>query len=422
MTPQSRAWSVVGVLFTSLVLVAGSGYGTLGVFFVPLVKEFGWTHTRVSLLSSVLFGCMGWIGPLVGWLLDRVEAAFVMVAGTALAAVGFIVASQAHSYLPMLVAFGLLGFGIGAAAVLPTSFIVANWFDARRGLAMGITMAGSTTGAMLMTLVASYIISHAGWRTAYIVLAAPMLLVVIPAVAIVVRSRPPIPQTAASASTVPAASPPGLDLAQALRTRSFWMIAAAYFFYTFSTTAEFVHLIPYLNHLNGAGYRADVAAMVMSVIFGLASVGKPLFGVFADRLGGRIGLSINFLLASGGVVMMLWASKVAMLVLAVALLGINIEGPVVLLPLVAADSLGLSSFGVIMGVFTALSTLGATLGPLAAGRIFDATGDYKLAFEVLAAMLVCGAAAVSLCRPLAIEQARRAHAAFSLKGKHELAD
>ena len=74
--------------------------------------------------------------------------------------------------------------------------------------------------------------------------------------------------------------------------------------------------------------------------------------------------------------------------IAVALLGINIEGPVVLLPLVAADSLGLSSFGVIMGVFTALSTLGATLGPLAAGHIFDATGNYKLAFEVLAAMLV----------------------------------
>jgi MFS family permease len=276
-------------------------------------------------------------------------------------------------------------------------------------------MAGSTTGAMLMTLVASYIIARAGWRIAYLVMAAPMLLVVIPAIAIVVRSRPPIPP--ASAPTAPAALPAGLDLAQALRTRSFWMIAAAYFFYTFSTTAEFVHLIPYLNHLNGAGYRADVAAMVMSVIFGLASVGKPLFGVFADRLGGRIGLSINFLLASAGVVMMLAAGNIAMLVIAIALLGINIEGPVVLLPLVAADSLGLASFGVIMGVFTALSTLGATLGPLAAGRIFDATGDYKLAFEVLAAILVCGAAAASLCRPLSLERSRIEGAGFSLKSK-----
>ena len=420
MTQPRRAWSLVGVLFATLVLVAGSGYGTLGVFFVPLVKQFGWTHTRVSLLSSVLFGFMGWVGPVVGWLLDRIEAAFVMSAGIAMAATGFIIASQAHSFVSMLAAFGLLGLGIGATGVLPASFIVANWFEARRGLAMGITLAGTTTGAMLMTLVASYIIPRAGWRIAYLALAAPMLTVVIPAVAIVVRSRPPVPQRVASGT--PAAPRAGLDLAHALRTRSFWMIAAAYFFYTFSTTAEFVHLIPYLSHLNGAGYGANAAAMVMSAIFGLASVGKPMFGVFADRIGGRTGLSINFLLASAGILMMLAAGNLFILAMSIAILGLNIEGPVVLLPLVAADSLGLSSFGVIMGVFTLLSTLGATLGPLVAGRIFDATGAYKPALELLAVMLVCGAGAVLLCRPLAMEQSRLAGAAFSLKGKPERAD
>jgi MFS family permease len=404
---QRRDWWLVAVLFVSLFLVAGSGYGTLGVFFVPLVKHFGWTHTRVSLLSSLLFGTMGWIGPVVGWLLDRFEAVNVMIAGVALEATGFIVASQAHSFPPMLAAFALIGFGIGAAAVLPTSYIIANWFQTRRGLAMGITMAGSTTGAMLMTLIANRVIVGAGWRTAYVALALPMLLVDIPALTIMVRSRPPLAQYAASVSTASGAPPSGLDLTHALRTRSFWMISAAYFFYTFSTTAEFVHLIPYLNHLNGAGYRAEVAAMVMSVIFGLASVGKPLFGAFADRLGGRSGLSINFLLASLGVLLMLGAGNVTILVLSVGLLGINIEGPVVLLPLVAADSMGLTSYGVLMGVFTALSTLGSTLGPVVAGRIFDATGDYKAAFEILVAMLICGAVAVSLCRPLAVEQARQ---------------
>jgi len=93
-----------------------------------------------------------------------------------------------------------------------------------------------------------------------------------------------------------------------------------------------------------------------------------------------------------------------------------------MLPLVTADSLGLSSFGTIMAVFTAMSTLGATLGPLAIGRIFDATGAYTLAFELLTAMSVCGALAISLCRPLAIEQSRMAGAPFSLKGRRELAD
>ena len=67
-----------------------------------------------------------------------------------------------------------------------------------------------------------------------------------------------------------------------------------------------------------------------------------------------------------------------------------------------------------MGVFTALSTLGATLGPVVVGRIFDATGGYNLAFEMLTAMLICGAVAVSLCRPMAVEQTRAAIAARPL--------
>jgi MFS family permease len=113
----------------SALCLAGAGgwfrNGTLGVFFVPLVTHFGWTHPRVSLLSSVLFGCTGWIGPLVGWLLDRTEAAFVIVAGTALAAVGlalsinFLLASA--GVLMVLAAGNVLKLVISVACSASTS-------------------------------------------------------------------------------------------------------------------------------------------------------------------------------------------------------------------------------------------------------------------------------------------------------------
>src|SRR5581483_10344695 len=77
------------------------------------------------------------------------------------------------------------------ATVLPASLVLANWFDARRGLAMGIAISGTTVGGMVMTLVASSVILKLGWRMAYAGLGVPMIVVVIPLVALSVRSRPP---------------------------------------------------------------------------------------------------------------------------------------------------------------------------------------------------------------------------------------
>ena len=91
----------------------------------------------------------------------------------------------------MIVAYLLLGVRIAAGTVLPASLVIANWFSVRRGLAMGIANAGSTTGGMLMTLVAGYAIRHWGWRAAYLTLGTPMIVVVIPLVLMLVRSRPP---------------------------------------------------------------------------------------------------------------------------------------------------------------------------------------------------------------------------------------
>jgi sugar phosphate permease len=139
---ERRAWFMVASLFLILLLVAGSGANTFGVFLPALLKAFPqWSRAKVALLPSALFFSWGATVIPVGWLLDRVEARIVMVFGAISAGAGFLIASRSNSLAPMMVAYSLLGVGISAGTLAPGAFVIANWFQARRGLAMGMVMA-----------------------------------------------------------------------------------------------------------------------------------------------------------------------------------------------------------------------------------------------------------------------------------------
>jgi hypothetical protein len=170
-----------------------------------------------------------------------------MAAGALVAAASFVIASRSNSYPPMLVAYVTLGVGVCAATFLPASLVIANWFGTRRGVAMGVTMSGTTAGGMLMTLVASHVIAHGGWRVGYEVLAAPMALVAAPLIWLLVRTRPTDNVGVSVAAT--AARLPGLEVGEALRTRSFWTILLAKFCFGFYAAGGIVHIITYLCRL-----------------------------------------------------------------------------------------------------------------------------------------------------------------------------
>ncbi len=114
---EKHGWLIVASLFVALLAIAGSGYNTTPVFLPALLKAFGWSRARVSLLPSVAALTWGILVFPVGWLLDRVEARLVMVAGAVAAGMGFILASRADSFAPMLIAYMMLGTGIAAGTI-----------------------------------------------------------------------------------------------------------------------------------------------------------------------------------------------------------------------------------------------------------------------------------------------------------------
>jgi MFS family permease len=410
MTQRERhGWIIVASLFVTLLFTFGGGYDTVPVFIPPLVKYFGWSHARVSLLPAVIAIAAGLSAPVVGLLLDRFEACNVMALGVAAVGLAFLGASRVNSFAPMVALYALLGLGISAGTLAPAAFVTANWFEERRGLALGIVMMGTTIGATVMTQVASLAVVYHGWRVAYIVLGAPVLLLGIPAVIATVRSRPPgeVKLTVAEGG----ARLEGFETAAALRTRSFWLITFAQFAYFFCATGGAFHLIAYLQTLH---YTERNASWVLSGCFLLASVGKIVLGLFADRSSGRAGMAVNFAGAALGALLALYLSNPLVLIPFILFFGFTLGAPLMLVPVMIAESLGLKRYGSISGLIALASTVGAALGPIGAGGIYDLSGSYNRAYELLMIVNVIGAIAALACLSYRDQQAKMAEPSASV--------
>jgi MFS family permease len=398
MTQQERrGWLIVASLFTILLLVFGSGYNTVAVFVPVLLRAFPhWSRAEVALLPSVLALSAGISVLPIGWLLDRVEARLVMIGGAIASCSAFLIAARANSLFPMMAAYLLLGVGISAATVLPASLVLANWFDARRGLAMGVAISGTTVGGMLMTLVASAVILGRGLRVAYIALGLPMVLVAAPLAALTVRSRPPGAVKLSVAQS--AGQLEGFETPDALRARSFWMLVIANFCFGFAAAGAVVHMVAYLEEV---GYKASSAALAMSVFFGCAALGKVAMGYVADRISARLALAVDFAATALAFVMVFGVAYLMVLALFILLVGVVAAGPLVLLPLLVAESLGRRRYGVLGALTGIAGTVGATVGPVVTGRIFDITGSYVGAFRLFIFLDIVGAVAALACQPYA---------------------
>jgi MFS family permease len=396
MTPRERrGWLIVASLFVTLFVVFGGGYNTSGVFFDPMRKYFGWSSARQSSLQTILALTAGVTIPIFGWLLDKLEARFVMTSGIIVAGGALILASRANSFSALTLAYIGLGVAIAAATLLPAGLVIANWFKERRGIALGVATAGTSIGGMVMTLVAARAIETAGWRTGYIALALPTFLIAAPLVALTVRTRPPGEADGVAQSANPLAA--GLDLGPALRARSFWMIAAAQFCFSLSGAGATVHTVPYLIR---AGLRPERAAEVFSVTFALASLGKFLMGYGADALSGRVALALTLALGAVGQLLLLGARSNLLLGAYAVLYGTMSGAPLALIPMVIAESFGLKRFGSVSGLTGICITLGGAIGPLLGGVIVDSGLGYPLVFVLFAAALAAGSVAALACSPL----------------------
>jgi MFS family permease len=276
---------------------------------------------------------------------------------------------------------------------------------------MGIAFAGGTLGGAVMTIVANYAIASGGWRFGYVALALPILVVVVPSIVIFIRTRTAteIRESNQALDTVVANADepvvpielPGLEISQARRTRSFWMISVAQLLGGVSLIGMGPHFIAYLT---GIGYTASFAATVVSLYLVVTTVGTLLGGPFADRWGARSAMVATYILAALGMFGLFAASHPLGLAISILAGGFAAGAVAVQMPMMMIESLGLKRFGSVYGITSIFFTAGAAVSPVVTGRVFDQTGSYSVVIASFAVMFMACALAISGCRTLEREQ------------------
>jgi MFS family permease len=391
MRDKARGLWVAGALFITLFFVFGGCYMTFGLFFMPLVREFGATHASVSLLPTLMLVVSGLTGPVAGWLLKRVGAKLVMGLGAAVAGLALVGISYSGNFADLYLWYSVLGVGIGASTWLTASIVVTNWFKERPGTALGFITVGMELGGTLTALLAAFEIQHHGWRIAYLVLAAPIFLIVVPVIFLFVETAPEgVSVQPGDTATID----DSLDLAAAVRTSAFWLAGLALFGFGMAAGGSFVHLVP---HLLKVGYSEKTAALALSAALALIVVGKPTMGVLGDHFGARPTLAIGWAILGLSVFFLLDAQRSEVLILAIVLYGLTLACGGPLFPVVLAKAFGVTSVGKLLGWLFLFQTIGLAAGPVLAGKLFDLQGNYTEGFAISGMFAMIGAFSILGC-------------------------
>ncbi len=389
---ERQGWSVIGALWVVMFFTIGATISTIGVFFNPLIKQFGWNHEQVSRLATAYIFCSGVTAPAAGWILEWVPAQLPMGLGAGAAAAGYLLASRSNSLAALFAAFALIGAGVGSSTLVPGTIVAANWFKQRRGLAIGIAICGSAVGATVMPPAIAHVIIVYGWRIAMLCLGAPIFAIALPAILIMVRTRPPGEQSAQTGPQTPEQTA-GLELGAALSVLPFWMLAGVQVFFTVAYQGVYYHLVPYFI---GVGYSPQRAAFIFGAKSLFVTIGTIILGAMADRIGPRKVLAFGMTVLCLSLVDLLAAARspafgAAATVLFVIGYGSATGTTVTTVPMLMGECLGMRRFATLMGIIGFIATVASALGPIVTGLIFDLTGSYWLPFSLCGAMFAAAA-------------------------------
>jgi OFA family oxalate/formate antiporter-like MFS transporter len=395
MTTRNRWLPVVGGVMMNMAL--GMFYG-MSVFMLPLEKEFSWTRAQTSWVTTIGLALIAVWYVIAGFIQDRRGPRPVAVVGGLLFSLGFFLASYTRS-LPMfyLTAGVIAGTGSGFGYVVPTS-VGSKWFPDKRGLVIGLMVGGYGAGSGIFGPLALSLIDRVGWRSTFQILSL-IFLVMTMAGAYLLRNPP--------AGYVP----PGWDPSKArgvarggadveasvmLRTPTFWTLWFAYCLGTTAGTMVISQLVPFARN---AGHSAAVAAFALTVgALGSAS-GRVLSGWMSDYAGRLNTLRVMLLVSACAMpLLFLLRENVVLFYALLAVVYYCYGTQLSVYASTSADFFGTKNVGFNYGLLLLAWGVAAILGPFLGGRVYVATGEYRWAFFVAAALSIVALTTLMLAR------------------------
>ena len=376
-------------------LQAGLLHHAFGGYVAVLQDERGWSKTALSGAAALQQMEAAILGPLLGWVMDRFGPQGVIRVGVFLFGGGFMLLSQVETLVGFYAAFIVVALGSSLCGFFPLNVALINWFERKRARALSAMSLGLALGGIFVPVVGWSLVTY-GWRATAFGSGVLAILAGFP-LALIIRRRPedygetvdgipPEPVSATDAKS--AATSSDFTAREALRTPAFWLLSLGHGFALFVVGAVSVHAIAHMKE--ALGYSVSAGAVIITLLTICQIVGVVVGWVIGDRYEKRYIAAGCMLMHALGLLCLTYATDIAWLLAFAALHGVawGLRGP--FMQAIRADYFGRSAIGMILGLSFMIIVIGQIGGPMIAGMLADATGNYRLGFTLLALLAGLG--------------------------------
>jgi MFS family permease len=368
---------IVSIAFIVMVIAWGVNY-SFGVFFTPLLDEFGWTRAMTSGAFSLAMFSEGFGGIFMGRICDRFGPRLVVSVCGILLGIGYILMSQVSTIWHLYLFYGVvIGIGLSGTYV-PVISAISKLFNRRRGLMTGIVSSGMGVGTFFVTPFATWLILVKGWRFSYMTIGlATMIIIIVSARFLQISNGKNSVATEPHKTRQSGSDNSIINTNTALKTVSLWLICFVFVCWGTVVFAILVHIAPYAIE---AGFSKIEAANILIIFGGSVFFIKIITGIITDRLGSKPVFALGIGMLTIVLVMLITIHELWVLYLFAVVHAFCYGSGSVTIPNIVTEMFGLNYHGMLTGIVNFSACIGCAIGPLAAGWLFDITGNYYASF------------------------------------------
>ncbi|MDP7627797.1 MAG: MFS transporter [SAR202 cluster bacterium] len=391
-------WWVVAATCAVNAIGGGVYFYGFSVFFLPIKTALNLSSASTSLIFSLSRAEGAVEGPIAGYLIDKFGPRIMLTIGAFIVAIGYILLSQVNSFLWFLTIYlGIISLAFNATFSGSTMAVVNNWFIRRKGLAMAISIAAYSLGGSIIAPLLAFGIHHLGWRTT-MALSGIMLAAVVVPFAQLLRSSPEAlglnpdgdtPRIESKLDEVdvkPILSSVDFTVSEALRTKSYWLLAIGTMLRTGTLGTLIVHFVPIMVW---KGNSEQTAAVMLGIMAFLSIPMRIGIGWLGDRWSRSKMLAAGMALGAFSLMILQNANSSFQVWLFISVFSV-VEGLSALNWALVGDYFGRKRFATLRGILSLVYSWGMIVMPIVAGGIFDRTGSYNTVIWIFVGMYICG--------------------------------
>ncbi len=385
-------WIITGLVSLNLAIAYGAQY-SFGVLFPSLVAEFQWNRQSLAGAFSLYAFLYSFLGIILGRWVDRFGPRIILLLGSLFLGGGIALISIVKAPWQLYLFYGLLASWGMSATYITANPTVVKWFIEKRGLAVGIAQSGLGIGIIFIPPLTGLLIATIGWRLTCVILGG-LVFAILSTTSLFLIGHPEKIGLQPDGRRAPR---PGSNqqrncakdfreifkdeiswsAAEAIRTKSFWILTVIFFCTWLFVFWPLVHLVIFALDI---GLSKKTALTAISILGGFSTMGRVTMGFTSDRIGRKNALAINLGLQVFSWCWIMITDQSWMLFLFSASFGFSYGGVSAVFPAIVGDYFGRLKAASIIGAIFTLAGVSAAIGPLVGGYIYDVTKSYQLAF------------------------------------------